>query len=73
MQTITAYKTSDGAIFESASLADAHEFGQRYNEQLAEFFNGHCTYRGDSAQGSMVRRAIIEWEAFKRQQNKETT
>lgn len=66
METITAFKTSDGRIFDNESLAHAHELGQRYNEQMVEFFSGHCSYRGDTAQGSIIRRAIVEWEMFKK-------
>lgn len=65
MERIEAFKTSDGCIFENETLANAHEFGNRYKDLLAEFFNGkHSSYRGDTAQGSIIRRAIVEWEAF---------
>ena len=71
MEQITAYKTSDGKIFDSESLAHAHEFGRRYNEDLIEFFSGHCSYRGDTAQGSIIRKAIVEWEMFKKVKEQE--
>jgi hypothetical protein len=66
MKTITAFKTSDGRVFEVESQAHAHEFGVTYNELLIEFFNGHCSYKSDTPTGSVVRRAIIEWEMFQK-------
>lgn len=66
MEKVTCFKTSDGRIFENEVQANAHEFGVKYFGDLHDFFNGgHCSYKRDSAHGSMIHRAIIEWEMFK--------
>ncbi len=69
MKQVQAFQTDDGKLFEVESQAIAHEFAQKYNAQLIDFFSGgHCSYRADTAQGSMIRKSIIEWEAFKQVQ-----
>jgi hypothetical protein len=66
MEKVECFKTSDGRIFENEVQANAHEFGVRYFGDLKEFFDsGNCSYSRSSPQGTMVQRAIIEWEMFK--------
>jgi hypothetical protein len=45
MDTVKAYKTTDGRLFEDVSEALSHEFHLGFVEEFEEFFSGgHCSY-----------------------------
>lgn len=64
METITAFRTQDGTLFESEILAMKHEVANRHDSSLKDFFNGHCSYSA-MASCAVIRKGIIEWELFK--------
>tara|TARA_R110000868_G_scaffold410801_1_gene700286 strand:- start:113 stop:583 length:471 start_codon:yes stop_codon:yes gene_type:complete len=63
MKPITAYKATDGKIFEGKEEAKNYEFSRQFDERIEKFIkSGKAPYAG--IQQKMMTKSIIAWEKF---------
>lgn len=65
MKEITAYKTSDGSIYEDKALAEKHEF-KSFNDSAVEAFldSDHNRYQS-GPQRMIAKTSILNWLRWK--------
>jgi hypothetical protein len=64
METISAYRTADGKIFESPEKAAQHEEFIKHSDVIEAFLNsGMNPYRGP--QRIVARNTIIHWQLWR--------
>ena len=70
MKPINAYQTSDGTLFAKKEHAEKHELFLKKQDVVEEFLDSeHNPYTG-SAQKSIARKTIINWELWKAKNDK---
>ena len=65
MQEITAFKASDGRIFETSSEAEAYEFQLSWDERVEKFMSSSLCPYPSGAHRAMIQKTIVAWEAYK--------
>lgn len=65
METITAYKASDGQIFSTEENCLEYEAALKWRDQIEAFRKSPLNPYPNGAQSSMMGRAIVAWESFK--------
>jgi len=65
METVTAYKASDGAIFGSVDECQEHEVSLLWRARIDEFTASGLNPYPSGAQAGMCRKIIVAWERFK--------
>ena len=64
MQTIKAFKTSDGTLFDDSLQAERHEMFLKKDMVVEEYLDGDLNpYTG--SQRVIARNSIINWELWK--------
>lgn len=64
---VTAFRASDGKLFESEQDAKDYEFTLTWQGRIVEFIeSGLCPYTANTQLG-MVNRIVTCWELFKQQ------
>jgi hypothetical protein len=65
MEQITAYKASDGRLFETEREVKEHEASLYWRQRISKFLTTDlCPYRL-GAQVGMVTKIVVAWEMFK--------
>jgi len=65
MQEITAFKASDGRIFETSSEAETYEFQLSWDERVEKFMSSSLCPYPSGAHRAMIQKTIVAWEAYK--------
>ena len=65
MKTISAYKTTDGQVFETQAAAEHHEMLLSEQSVVEEFLDSDINPYKGHIQRSMVKTTIINWEVWK--------
>lgn len=65
MESLTAWKASDGSLFESQEQCEAHEVSLVWREKIAAFNDSGLNPYSRGPHFSMARTLIIAWERFK--------
>jgi len=72
MKPITAYQTSDGAIWPIKSQAEKHDVFLKSREVFEEFLDSKDNAYTAIVQRSIARNSIISWETWKTKNGKRT-
>ncbi len=65
MEQITAFKASDGALFETGGDCQEHEISLLWRARIDEFTASGLNPYPLGAQASIGRKIIVAWERFK--------
>jgi len=65
MESVQAFRASDGTLHETAQLCQAHEIAEMWKGKIKEFIDSGISPYTSSAQVSMMSNSIIAWENFK--------
>ena len=65
METIQAYKTSDGKLFEDSVQAERHELFLLKQEVVEGFLASELNSYQAVAQRAIARSSIVNWELWK--------
>ena len=65
MQQITAFKTADGKIFETAAEVEEYEFQLSWSGRVEEFMRSSLCPYPSGLHKTMAQKTIIAWEAYK--------
>jgi len=65
LKTITAFETSDGAIFSSERAAEKHELLLVKESVIDEFLESNLNSYTGHAHRSMARNTVVNWELWK--------
>ena len=66
MEQVTAFKASDGAIFETVDQCQEHEVSLLWRQRVDDFYASPLNpYPNGGAQSGMARKVIVAWERFK--------
>lgn len=67
MEQVTAFKASDGSLFETASECERHQSSLDWGERIEEFMDSeYFVYNAGSTAVGMCKKVISGWESFKR-------
>jgi hypothetical protein len=72
MKSITAYQTSDGAIWPIKSQAEKHDVFLKSREVFEEFLDSKDNAYTATVQRAIARNSIISWETWKTKNEKRT-
>ena len=65
LKTITAFETSDGAIFSSEMAAEKHEMSLSKRSLIEDYLDSDLNAYTGRTQRGMARIAVINWELWK--------
>jgi len=72
MKPITAYQTSDGAIWPIQSQAEKHDVFLKSRKVFEEFLDSKDNAYTATVQRAIARNSIISWEIWKTKNDKRT-
>ena len=65
METVEAFKASDGALFPTPNLCENHETSLKWRARIDEYIaSEYCNYKGSPHRG-MCAKMVLGWEQFK--------
>jgi hypothetical protein len=65
MQTVEAFKTSDGTLFDNKLQAERHELFLKKEMVVEEFLDSDLNPYKGHAHRSMARATVVNWELWK--------
>lgn len=65
MKTVTAFRTTDGELFEEEHRAQQHEVWLQKKEMFEAFLNSESNHYKSVSQRSIVKLSLINWEFWK--------
>lgn len=65
MEQVTAFKASNGSLFQTMESCQEYEISLIWQERIAEFTASGLNPYSTGAQTGMCRKIIVAWEQFK--------
>lgn len=65
MKEVTAYVTSDGKLFETAELAERHEYMLIRSDIVNQFLDSQSNNYKGIPQRSIAKNTVLNWELWK--------
>lgn len=67
MEKVTAFRASDGALFEDDSQCERHEISLKWKAKIDAFIDSDSSPYTSSPpqQRALIRNVVVAWESFK--------